>query len=133
MKKSAAPFWAYLGWLIPGYNFFKPYTVFAEVYNESNYILLDRNIIENDIDNNADFNLGLWWGLFIITAVGMSFVLSATFFKEGPMFHKLSHSGVVVTAIVLWALYLLQECVLILRGIKMNKILSENLPKFDLQ
>ena len=133
MKKSGAPYWAYLGWLIPVYNFFKPYSVFAEIYNESNYILLDKNIIEKDVDNNADFNLGLWWGLFMIAAVGMSFMLSATFFKEGPMYLKLSHIGVAVTAILFWVLYLLQESVLILRGIKMNQILVENHPKLDLQ
>jgi hypothetical protein len=132
MNKSSAPFWAYLGWLIPGYNLFKPYSLFSEMYHESSYILLDKNIIQKDTDNNADFNLGLWWGLFMIAAVIMSFVLSATFFKEGPMYQKLSHSGVAVTAIVLWALYLLQECVLVLRGMKMNQILFENRSKFDM-
>jgi hypothetical protein len=130
MKKSTAPFWAYLGWFIPIYNFFKPYAVFAEVYNESNYALLDKQIIQKDIDENADFNLGLWWGLLLITTLLMSFVLSATFFKEGPMYYKLSHFGVAVTAIVCWALYLLQESVLILRGVKMNRVLFENSAKF---
>ena len=133
MKKSGAPYWAYLGWIIPIYNFVKPYSVFAEIYNESNYILLDKNIIKKDIDSNADFNLGLWWGLFMIAAVGMSFMLSATFFKEGPMYLKLSHMSVAVTAIMFWALYLLQESVLILRGTKMNQILAENHPKLGLQ
>jgi len=133
MKKSTAPFWAYLGWFIPVYNFFKPYMVFAEVYNESNDILLDKKIIQKDIDQNADFNLGLWWGLLIITVFVMSLIISATFFKEGPMFYKLSHLGVTVTAILCWALYLIQESVLILRGIKMNQTLFENHLKFDLQ
>ncbi|MCL1851343.1 MAG: DUF4328 domain-containing protein [Bacteroidetes bacterium] len=132
MKKSSSPYWAYLGWFIPVYNFFKPYMVFSEVYNESNYILLDKNIIKKDIDDNADFNLGLWWGLLIIAVLAMSFVLSATFFKEGPMFYKLPHASVAVTAIVFWILYLIQESVLIFRGVKMNQILFENHPKFDL-
>ena len=129
MKKSVAPFWAFLGWIIPVYNFVKPYNVFAEVYNESNYILLDKNIVEKDIDANADFNLGLWWGLLLIATLLMSFVLSATFFKESPMYFKLSHVWVVVMAIIIWALYLLQETVLIRKGIKMNQILFENYPK----
>jgi hypothetical protein len=133
MKKSTSPFWAYLGWFIPAYNFFKPYTVFAEVYNESNYVLLDKNIIQKDIDANADFNLGLWWGLLLITTLIMSFMISATFFKEGPMYFKLSHTGVAITAIAFWALYLIQESALIFRGVKMNQILFENLPKLNLQ
>ena len=132
MKKSTAPYWAYLGWLIPGYNLVKPYNVFAEVYNETNYILLDKNMIQ-DTDNNADFYLGLWWSSFIIAAVIMSFILSATFFNEGPMFFKLSHAGVAVTAIIMWVLYLLQETVLIRKTIKMNQILLENHSTFVLQ
>jgi hypothetical protein len=132
MKKSTAPYWAYLSWLIPGYNLVKPYNVFAEIYNENNYILLDKNLIQDD-DANADFYLGIWWSLFLIAAVVMSFVLFATFFNEGPMFFKLSHTGVAITAIFAWALYLLQETVLIRKTIKMNQILFENHPKFDLQ
>jgi hypothetical protein len=132
MEKSTAPYWAYLGWFIPGYNFIKPYMVFAEIYNESNYILLDKNIIQKDTDNNADFNLGLWWGLLLVSLGLMTFILNATFFKQGPMYYKLSHVIVAVTAIVFYALYLLQECYLIFKGIKMNQILFANRPKFDL-
>ncbi|MDR2971160.1 MAG: DUF4328 domain-containing protein [Bacteroidales bacterium] len=133
MKKSTSPYWAYLGWIIPIYNFVKPFSVFSEVYNETNYILLDKNIIQKGKDTNSDFNLGLWWGLLLISTVLMSFVLNATFFNEGPMYFKLSHIGVAITAIIMWALYLLQESVLIYRGIKMNQILIENHSKFDLQ
>jgi len=130
MKKSTAPYWAYLGWFIPGYNFIKPYMVYAEIYNETNYILLDKNIIQKDTDTNADFNLGLWWGLLIMAAVVMSYILNATFFNEGPMNYKFSHIGVVIAAIAFWALYLIQESVLIRRAIKMNQILFANHPKF---
>jgi len=133
MTKSISPFWAYLGWFIPGYNFIKPYMVYAEIYNETTYILLDKNIIQEDKDTNSDFNLGLWWGLLIMSALVMPYIISATFFNEGPMFYKLSHTGVAVTAIIFWVFYLVQECVLILRGVKMNQILFENHPKFDLQ
>jgi hypothetical protein len=132
MEKSTAPFWAYLGWLIPGYNFIKPYAVFAEIYNETNYILLDKEIIKEDVDKNADFNLGLWWGLLLITVVAMSYILNAVFFNEGPMHLKFSHIGVVITAVGFWVVYLLLETFLILKGIKKNQILFENRPKFDL-
>ncbi|MCL2436277.1 MAG: DUF4328 domain-containing protein [Lentimicrobiaceae bacterium] len=131
MKKSTAPYWAYVSWLVPGYNFIKPYAVFTETYNETNYILLDKNIIKEDVDKNADFNLGLWWGLLLVTVVAMSYILNAVFFNEGPMHLKFSHIGVVITAIGFWVLYLLQETALIYRGIKMNRILFENHPKFD--
>ena len=133
MKKSTAPYWAFLGWLIPGYNLFKPYMVFSEVYTESNYILLDKNIIQKDTDENSDFNVGLWWALLLIAVVLMSIVLNETFFKQGPMYFKLSHTLVAATAIIFYALYLLQESTLILKGIKMNRTLFENRPKFDLQ
>jgi hypothetical protein len=133
MKKSTAPYWAYLSWLIPGYNLVKPYNVFAEILNEKNYILADKDLINKDADPNADFYLGIWWGLFLIAVVVLSLVINATFFKEGPMFYKLSHLGVVITAIFAWALYLLQEIVLIMKAIKMNQILLENQSKLDLQ
>ena len=133
MKKSTAPIWAYLGWLIPVYNFIKPYTIFNEVINETDYILADKNLTKNDSDANTDFNIGLWWGLLLVTVLLFSFILSSTFFKQGPMYFKLSHTGVVVVAIVMWALYLLQECMVIRKGIKMNQILFQNRSKFDLQ
>jgi hypothetical protein len=133
MKKSTAPYWAFLGWIVPGYNFIKPYMVFSEVYSETKYILLDKNIIEKDPDEGSDFSVGLWWGLFLITTVLISLLLDATFFGQGPAYFKLSHSIMAITAIVFYALYLLQESVLIRKGIKMDQILFENRPKFDLQ
>jgi hypothetical protein len=122
-----------VAWLIPGYNFIKPYSVFAETFNETNYILLDKKVIEKDIDTNADFNLGLWWGLLLMAVVAMSYILNATFFNEGPMYSKFSHLGVVIFAIAFWVFYLLMESVIILKGVKMNQILFANRPKFDLQ
>jgi hypothetical protein len=133
MKKSTAPYWGYLGWLIPGYNLIKPYMVFAEIFSETNYILLDKKVIQKDIDKNADFNLGLWWGLLLVSVVLMTLILKATFFNQGPMYYKLSHQIVAGAAIFFYVLYLLQESFLILRGIKMNQILFENRPKFELQ
>jgi hypothetical protein len=132
-KKSISPHWAYLGWVIPILNFIKPYNVYSEIINETHYALADKDIIENNSDVNNDFNLGLWWGLFLITALIISFFLNGTFFKQGPLYFKLPHTSVAVTAIVFWALYLFQECFMIYKGIKMNRILFENRSKFDLQ
>jgi hypothetical protein len=132
MMKSTAPSWAYLAWLIPGYNLIKPYMVFSEIFNETNFILLDKKVIEKDIDKNSDFNIGLWWGLLLVSIVLMSLILNATFFNQGPMYYKLSHHVVAYTAILFYFLYLIQESVMMLRGIKMNQILSANHPKFAL-
>jgi len=133
MQKSTAPYWAYVSWFIPGYNFIKPYAVFAETYNETHYILLDKQVIKENTDTNSDFNLGLWWGLLLMAVVVMSYIISATFFNEGPMHYKFSHIGVVIVAISFWVLYLAQESILIYKGIKMNQILVANHPKFDLR
>jgi len=132
MKKSTAPYWAFLGWLIPVYNFIKPYNVYGEIVNEMNYALSDKNLIEKDTDVNTDFNVGLWWGLLLFAVLFASFLLNGTFFKQGPMYFKLSHTGVAVTAIVVWAIYLLQECLVIFKGVKMNQNLFQNRSKFDL-
>ena len=133
MNKSTSPYWAYLSWFVPGYNFIKPYMVYAEIYNETQYILLDKNLIKNDKDTNSDFSLGLWWGLLLMAAVVMPYILSATFFGSGPMNYKFSHVGVVMAITAFWTLYLLLESILIHRTIKMNQILFANHPKFDLQ
>jgi len=133
MEKSTSPYWAYLSWFVPGYNFIKPYMVYAEIYNETSYILLDKNLIQKDADKNSDFNLGLWWTLLLVAAVVMPYILSATFFGAGPMNYKFSHIGVAMTITAFWVLYLLLESVLIHRTIKMNQILFANHPKFDLQ
>jgi hypothetical protein len=124
MKKGSHPAWAFVGWIIPFYNFIKPYAFFSEIWNDSDYLLKDKGIIPNDgREDNADFNLGLWWSLFLICTLLVSWVLSATFMSEGPMFLKMSHTGVIVAATILWALYLAQECNLIRLFNKKNKLM----------
>jgi hypothetical protein len=132
MKKGVAPFWGIVGWLIPGYNLIKPYSVFAEIWNETEYILKDKEILpKNSKNNNGEFNIGIWWGLLIITMVIMTWILRGTFFGQSAMFYKLSHQGVAIAAIICWAVYLLWECVLIRRYNKMNHLLVANQNKFE--
>ena len=130
MKKSTAPYWAILGWFIPIYNFFKPYSVFAEIWDETDYILKDKGIVPKETkEENNEFYIGLWWGLLLLALVLMSWIINATFFGQEAMYYKLSHSGVAVTAIISWALFLLLETVLIRRFNKMNQILFANQSK----
>jgi uncharacterized protein (DUF983 family) len=125
MKKGSNPSWAFVGWIIPFYNLVKPYAFFSEIWNDSDYLLKDKGIIPNDgREDNADFNLGSWWSLLLICIVLINFVLYFTFMKEGPMFLKLSHTGVIVVATIFWALYLAQECNLIRLFNKKNKMMQ---------
>lgn len=130
MSKSTAPYWAVLGWFIPVYNFIKPYTVFAEIWDETDYILKDKGIVPKETkEDNSEFYLGLWWGLLIIAMLIMSYIVNATFFGQEAMYYKLSHSGVAITAIITWAIYLIHETILIRKFNKMNQILFANQSK----
>ncbi len=130
MGKSTAPYWAILGWFIPIYNFIKPYTVFAEIWEETDYILKDKGIVPKETkEDSSEFYIGLWWGLLLMVMLLMTWIINATFFGQEAMFYKLSHSGVAVVAIILWAFYLLLETILIRKFNKMNQILFANQSK----
>lgn len=130
MNKSTAPFWAILGWFIPFYNFIKPYSVFAEIWDETDYILKDKEIVPKDTkEDNNEFYVGLWWGFLIIAMGLMSWIINSTFFGQEAMFTKLSHSGVAITAIIVWAIYLAHETILIRKFNKMNQLLFANQSK----
>lgn len=130
MKKSTAPYWAILGWFIPIYNFIKPYSVFAEIWDETDYILKDKEIVPKETkEDNSEFYIGLWWGLLIIAMGLMSWVINSTFFAQEAMYTKLSHSGVAITAIIAWAIYLAHETILIRKFNKMNQLLFANQSK----
>jgi hypothetical protein len=125
MKKGSDPIWAFAGWLIPAYNFVKPFSFFSEIWNDTDYLLKDKGIIPNDgREDNADFNLGLWWSLLLICMLLFPWALNATFMTEGPMFLKMSHTGVIVAATIFWALYLAQECNLIRLFNKKNNLMQ---------
>jgi hypothetical protein len=130
MKKSTAPYWAILVWFIPVYNLFKPYAIFAEIWEETDYILKDKEIIPKETkEDNSEFYIGIWWGLFIIAVLVMSWILNSTFFGQEAMFTKLSHSGVAITAIIAWAIYLIHETVLIRKFNKLSQLLFANQSK----
>ncbi|HNX20820.1 MAG TPA: DUF4328 domain-containing protein [Bacteroidales bacterium] len=130
MSKSTSPYWGLLAWFIPAYNFIKPYTVFAEVWNETDYILKDKGIVPNDTkDDNNDFYLGLWWGFFLLTFLVMTIIINSTFFGTEAMYNKLSHSGVIIITVILWILFFIQDTIIIRKFNKMNQLLFANQSK----
>ena len=130
MSKSTAPFWGLVAWIIPGYNFIKPYVVFSEVWSETSYILKDREIIAKETkEENDEFYIGLWWGFFIIASLVMSWILYSTFFTTGAMFTKMPHSTVAIIAAVVWFLYLCMDTFLLRKFNKMSQILFANQSK----
>ncbi|MBO4481212.1 MAG: DUF4328 domain-containing protein [Bacteroidales bacterium] len=130
MKKGMKPFWAYLGWIIPVYNLIKPFSFFNEIWDETTYVLNDKDIVKEDPNEDNEFFLGLWWGFLLIAVVLMTWFIHSTFFTQGAMFVKLSHVGVAVVAIVCWAAYLLLECYLIRKYNVLNQKMVENADKF---
>jgi hypothetical protein len=130
MSKSTSPYWGLLAWLIPAYNFIKPYTVFAEIWNETDYILKDKGIVPSDTkEDNSDFYLGLWWGFFLITFLVMTIIINSTFFGTDAMYNKLSHSGVAIVTLILWVVFFIQDTIIIRKFNKMNQLLFANQSK----
>lgn len=130
MKKATRPFWAFVGWIIPALNFIKPYSVFNEIWGETEYLLSDKNIKSDKKMIDSDFYLGLWWGFFLISIVLIPICINSTFFGTGPMFYKLSHLNVSLAAIVIWLLYFLLESFVISKFNILNKQLFDNQDKF---
>ncbi len=133
MEKGTKPFMSYIAWIIPFYNFYKPYVIFNEIWNETEYILKDKNILQaNEKDENTDFNLGLWWAMFIITAVLYTIVLNSTFFSVGSaMFVKFSHTQIAVWGVILWAVYLIFDAIIIRRFNKLAQLMYANQVRFE--
>lgn len=130
MKNGHAPYWSFLGWFIPAYNLIKPYNVFSEIMNESQYILTEKAELPKKEHDNTEFFLGIWWTMVLLALVICSFILYSTFFTEGPMYWKLNHLSVVVVAIIIWVIYLLIDIVMILKYNKLNKLMMDNESKF---
>ncbi|MCQ2287326.1 MAG: DUF4328 domain-containing protein [Bacteroidales bacterium] len=131
MKDGHKPFWAWLGWIIPVYNLIKPYSVFHEIWEETDYVLRDKSILAKDKDADNEFTLELWWGCLLIALILCPYLIHATFFTSGAMFWKFNHTAVVIFAIVMWVLYLLLEYLNIKRFMTLNNILVENENKFE--
>ncbi len=131
-KKATAPFWAFLGWLIPVYNLVKPYSFTSEFWNDTEYLLKDRNILPESYDkkDNNDFYMGLWWGFFLVSLLGLLFIWG-TFFTTGPLFIKLSHFNVMLVVTICWLIYLALESLVIIRYNQLNKLMADNESKFQ--
>ena len=126
MKDGHKPYWAWLGWIIPVYNLIKPFSFFNEIWEETDYILKDKALLDKDANKDSDFFLELWWGFFLISVLLCLYMIHSTFFTSGAMFWKFSHVAVAVFAIVMWAVYLLLESIIIKKYIGMNNILCAN-------
>lgn len=130
-KKGSAPFWAFVGWLIPVYNFIKPYSFYSELTNDTVYLLKDRGIVPEsfDKDDYSEFYLGLWWGFLLLALVlGMLFI-NGTFFSTGALFMKLNHFNVILIVTIAWAIYFALESFTIISYNKMNNLLFDNQDK----
>ena len=94
------------------------------------YILKDKGIVPNDTkDDNNDFYLGLWWGVFLLTFFVMTIIINSTFFGTEAMYNKLSHSGVIIITVILWILFFIQDTIIIRKFNKMNQLLFANQSK----
>lgn len=126
MEKATAPSWAFWGWIVPVYNLIKPYAFFNELYDETEYALVDKNIMTADSKSDNDFFLGFWWGMFLLAVCLMSLIVYSTFFGEGPSFYKLNHTTVAIVSILLWCVYILMEVLVANKYNKMNKLMVDN-------
>ncbi len=136
MSKGMPAWMSYVGWIIPVYNLVKPLSFFKEIWQETDYVLEDKNIVTTSKDqketmvDNSELHIGIWWGLLLISVWLMNFILFKTFFSEGPLFLKANHRNVAIVAIVIMVLCLAEEIHLILKYNKKNKMLVENADKF---
>ena len=133
--KDGMPAWmSYVSWIIPVYNLLKPMSFFKEIWEETDFVLEDKEIVKvADKDkavDNGGLHLGIWWILTLICVWLMSFVLYKTFFTEGPLFIKANHGNIAIVAIVLLVLCLAEETYLLITYNKKNKLLVDNADKF---
>ena len=126
MREGHKPMWAWLGWIIPVYNMIKPFSVFSEVWEETDYILKDKELLEKKANSEDDFALEMWWALYLIAVLVCTTIINSTFFGSGAMFWKFNHTAVAAISAIIWCGYLLLESIIVKRYIKMNNILCEN-------
>lgn len=131
MKKGTQPFWAYVSWIIPVYFFIKPYSVANEIWEETEYALVDKKIVEKDkISPNTEFNVSLWWCLLLVAMVFIPIIFNSTFFSVSPMYFKFNHTIVTNVGIVCWIVYMVMDIALMLKYNKLNNLMVENEDKF---
>ncbi len=130
MKNGMKPYISYLSWFVPVYNLLKPVSFIKEVWEETDYILEDKGIVEkSEKVDNSGLHLGIWWALMLISCWLMNFVLYCTFFTEGAFFVKANHSTMTIVAIVFVALAIAEEIFLITTYNKKNKLMADNADK----
>lgn len=131
MKKGSQPFWAYVSWIIPVYFFIKPYSVSNEIWEETEYALVDKKIVEKDkISPNTEFNISLWWCLVLVAMVFIPIIFNSTFFSVSPMYFKFNHTTVTIVGIICWIIYMIMDAALMMKYNKLNKLMVENEDKF---
>ncbi len=135
--KDGMPAWmSYVSWLIPVYNLIKPVSFFKEIWEETDYVLENKGIVNIPEDkkdsfvDNSGIHLSIWWILTLCSVLLMNFVLYKTFFTEGPLFIKANHGNMTIAAIVLLVLCLAEEFYLLISYNKKNKMLVDNADKF---
>lgn len=132
--KDGMPAWmSYVSWIIPVYNLLKPVSFFKEIWDETDYCLEDKGVVDNIGDkgvDNSGIHIGIWWILTLCGVWLMNFILYKTFFTEGPLFLKANHGNMTVVAIVVLVLCLAEECYLLISYNKKNKLLVDNADKF---
>lgn len=131
VKKSSAPFWAIVGWLIPGYNFIKPISFLSEVTDDTEYILEDKKIKgRNDKkSSNQELLRAVWWGTFLIATLLIFTFLNGTFFKTGALFMKLNHQNMAISAVLVWAIYLILDSIVCVNFNKLTNQVYDNRSK----
>ena len=134
--KVGMPSWlAYVSWIIPLYNLFKPLSFFKEIWEETDYILEDKGIVtytseqKDTMVDNSGLHIAIWWILLLCSTWLMSFILYKTFFTVGPLFLKASHGFIAIAAIVILLFCIVEEAYLILAYNKKNKMLVDNADK----
>ena len=135
--KVGMPSWlAYVSWIIPLYNLFKPLSFFKEIWEETDYIMEDKGIVtytteqKDKMVDNSGLHMAIWWILLLCSTWLMCFILHKTFFSVGPLFIKANHGTIAILAIVILLACLVEETYLILTYNKKNKMLMDNADKF---
>jgi len=132
MESGMKPWMSYVAWFAPIYNLIKPLSFFKEVWNETDYVLENADVVkrdENKVDN-SNIYMSIWWAFLLISVWLMNFVLFSTFFREGAFYVKANHGTMVVVAIVIMLITMCLETYLILQYNKKNKMLLDNESKF---
>jgi len=130
-KKISSPIWAFASWIIPLYNLIKPFSLNREIFEDTEWLLKEKEIVPENYNQNDsnNFYLELWWVFLLLAICITPLFVKGTFFGTGVLFHKLNHFNVMFCVLVLWAIYLFLECFVIFRYNKMNKLLVDNQDK----